>query len=285
MLKKANRTVMNMGLAALLVPAALTFSTTSASANDGGAAPAPVQEKVMPTSVPQQQATTTTNQKVIVNVSALNIRQGASFSSPVVGTATQGQEFAILKEANGLVEIAPNKWISKSSSYVTIASGKPNTTSQVKGVSTSTPSTSTASASTSTSAAQETSTPAPAPTTSTASGSTVNVARSLVGSPYQWAGNTPSGFDCSGFIAYVFNHSGHSISRTSVANYWNMATKISSPQPGDLVFFQNTYTSGPSHMGIYIGNGQMIHAGSHGVAVADLDVSYYQDHFLGYGRF
>ncbi|MBV6734119.1 protease [Priestia megaterium] len=281
MLKKANRTVMNMGLAALLVPAALTFSTTSASANDGGAAPAPVQEKVTP-SVPQQQATTTTNQKVIVNVSALNIRQGASFSSPVVGTATQGQEFAILKEANGLVEIAPNKWISKSSSYVTIASGKPSA-SQVKGVSTSTPSTSTAS--TSTSAAQETSTPAPAPTTSTASGSTVNVARSLVGSPYQWAGNTPSGFDCSGFIAYVFNHSGHSISRTSVANYWNMATKISSPQPGDLVFFQNTYTSGPSHMGIYIGNGQMIHAGSHGVAVADLDVSYYQDHFLGYGRF
>jgi cell wall-associated NlpC family hydrolase len=271
-----------MGLAALLVPAALTFSTTSASANDGGAAPAPVQEKVTP-SVPQQQATTTTtNQKVIVNVSALNIRQGASFSSPVVGTATQGQEFAILKEANGLVEIAPNKWISKSSSYVTIASGKPSA-SQVKGVSTSTPSTSTASASTS--AAQETSTPAPAPTTSTASGSTVNVARSLVGSPYQWAGNTPSGFDCSGFIAYVFNHSGHSISRTSVANYWNMATKISSPQPGDLVFFQNTYTSGPSHMGIYIGNGQMIHAGSHGVAVADLDVSYYQDHFLGYGRF
>jgi cell wall-associated NlpC family hydrolase len=271
-----------MGLAALLVPAALTFSTTSASANDGGAAPAPVQEKVTP-SVPQQQATTT-NQKVIVNVSALNIRQGASFSSPVVGTATQGQEFAILKEANGLVEIAPNKWISKSSSYVTIASGKPSA-SQVKGVSTSTPSTSTASASASTSAAQETSTPAPAPTTSTASGSTVNVARSLVGSPYQWAGNTPSGFDCSGFIAYVFNHSGHSISRTSVANYWNMATKISSPQPGDLVFFQNTYTSGPSHMGIYIGNGQMIHAGSHGVAVADLDVSYYQDHFLGYGRF
>ncbi|WVE35118.1 protease, partial [Priestia megaterium] len=66
MLKKANRTVMNMGLAALLVPAALTFSTTSASANDGGAAPAPVQEKVTP-SVPQQQATTT-NQKVIVNV-------------------------------------------------------------------------------------------------------------------------------------------------------------------------------------------------------------------------
>ncbi|MGE7713417.1 NlpC/P60 family protein [Priestia megaterium] len=281
MLKKANRTVMNMGLAALLVPAALTFSTTSASANDGGAAPASVQEKVTP-SVPQQQATPTTNQKVIVNVSALNIRQGASFSSPVVGTATQGQEFAILKEANGLVEIAPNKWISKSSSYVTIASGKPSA-SQVKGVSTSTPSTSTASASTS--AAQETSTPAPAPTTSTASGSTVNVARSLVGSPYQWAGNTPSGFDCSGFIAYVFNHSGHSISRTSVANYWNMATKISSPQPGDLVFFQNTYTSGPSHMGIYIGNGQMIHAGSHGVAVADLDVSYYQDHFLGYGRF
>ena len=69
MLKKANRTVMNMGLAALLVPAALTFSTTSASANDGGAAPAPVQEKVTP-SAPQQHAPTTTNKKVIVNVSA-----------------------------------------------------------------------------------------------------------------------------------------------------------------------------------------------------------------------
>jgi cell wall-associated NlpC family hydrolase len=100
--------------------------------------------------------------------------------------------------------------------------------------------------------------------------------------PYVWASASPSngGFDCSGFISYVFG-----VGRQDVNGYWNSVSKVSSPQPGDLVFFQNTYKDGPSHIGIYVGNDQMIHAGDKGIAYASLSSSYNQKHFLGYGRF
>ena len=99
--------------------------------------------------------------------------------------------------------------------------------------------------------------------------------------PYVWASASPSngGFDCSGFISYVFG-----VGRQDVAGYWNSVSKVSSPQPGDLVFFQGTYKAGPSHIGIYVGNDQMIHAGDKGIAYSSLSSSYNQKHFLGYGR-
>ncbi len=100
--------------------------------------------------------------------------------------------------------------------------------------------------------------------------------------PYVWGSASPSngGFDCSGFISYVYG-----VGRQDVAGYWNSVSKVSSPQPGDLVFFQGTYKAGPSHIGIYVGNGQMIHAGDKGIAYSSLSDSYNQKHFLGYGRF
>ena len=75
--------------------------------------------------------------------------------------------------------------------------------------------------------------------------------------------------------------------RTSVAGYWGMVTKISDPQPGDLVFLQNTYKAGPSHLGIYLGNGEYIHAADEttGVIKSKINSSYTQKHFLGYARF
>ena len=88
------------------------------------------------------------------------------------------------------------------------------------------------------------------------------------------------GFDCSGFISYIFG-----VGRQDVAGYWNSVSKVGSPQPGDLVFFQGTYKAGPSHIGIYVGNGQMIHASDKGIAYGDINSSYNQKHFLGYGRF
>lgn len=99
--------------------------------------------------------------------------------------------------------------------------------------------------------------------------------------PYVWGSASPSngGFDCSGFISYIYG-----VGRQDVAGYWNSVSKVSSPQPGDLVFFQGTYKPGPSHIGIYVGNGQMIHAGDKGIAYASLSSSYNQKHFLGYGR-
>ncbi|ARO21296.1 N-acetylmuramoyl-L-alanine amidase [Bacillus tropicus] len=120
-------------------------------------------------------------------------------------------------------------------------------------------------------------TPGPAPVPGV-----IGKAQQYLGLPYVWGSASPSngGFDCSGFISYVFG-----VGRQDVAGYWNSVSKVSSPQPGDLVFFQGTYKAGPSHIGIYVGNDQMIHAGDKGIAYSSLSSSYNQKHFLGYGRF
>ncbi|WP_219375310.1 C40 family peptidase [Bacillus mycoides] len=122
--------------------------------------------------------------------------------------------------------------------------------------------------------------PAPTPPAPPAPG-VIGKAQQYLGMPYVWGSASPSngGFDCSGFISYVFG-----VGRQDVAGYWNSVSKVSSPQPGDLVFFQGTYKAGPSHIGIYVGNDQMIHAGDKGIAYASLSSSYNQKHFLGYGR-
>ncbi|WP_436864723.1 NlpC/P60 family protein [Bacillus fungorum] len=127
---------------------------------------------------------------------------------------------------------------------------------------------------------QETKKPEPAPTPN--AGGVIGKAQGYLGLPYVWGSASPSngGFDCSGFISYIFG-----VGRQDVAGYWNSVSKVSSPQPGDLVFFQGTYKPGPSHIGIYVGNGQMIHAGDKGIAYSSLSSSYNQKHFLGYGRF
>jgi cell wall-associated NlpC family hydrolase len=116
-------------------------------------------------------------------------------------------------------------------------------------------------------------------------GGVVDYAMQFMGVPYVFGGTSPSGFDCSGFIWYVYSHTGHNLARGNVATYWNQVTKVSSPEPGDLVFLQNTYINGPSHMGIYIGGNQMIHAGSKGIGAVSLSSSFVRSHFLGYGRF
>lgn len=115
--------------------------------------------------------------------------------------------------------------------------------------------------------------------------SIVDYALQYQGVPYVFGGTSPSGFDCSGFIWYVYSHNGYGISRGNVKTYWSNATKISSPQPGDLVFLKNTYINGPSHMGIYIGGNKMVHAGSKGISVISLSNSWVRSHFLGYGKF
>lgn len=108
-------------------------------------------------------------------------------------------------------------------------------------------------------------------------------AKKYIGTPYVWGGSAPGGFDCSGFTQYVLNRCGISIPRTTAEQY-SVGTYISKGklQPGDLVFLQNTYRAGISHVGIYIGNGQMIHASSSkGVTVSNLSGSYYVEHYYG----
>lgn len=114
----------------------------------------------------------------------------------------------------------------------------------------------------------------------------VNTAKQYIGVPYLWGGSTPSGFDCSGFVQYVFNLHGIQLPRTS-QQQWNVGTSVSKAnlQPGDLVFFANTYTSGISHLGIYVGDNQFIHASSSkGVIISSLINSYWATRYYGAKR-
>jgi peptidoglycan DL-endopeptidase LytE len=126
--------------------------------------------------------------------------------------------------------------------------------------------------------ANVTSTPISAPTVSKVQ-MVMDEAKKYIGIPYLWGGSTPAGFDCSGLTSYVFNKVGITIPRTA-ATQWSGLKTVSSPNPGDLVFFE-TYAPGPSHVGIYLGNNQFIQAGSKGVSIADMTNSYWKPRYLG----
>ncbi|MEH7125939.1 LysM peptidoglycan-binding domain-containing protein [Bacillus sp. JJ1773] len=105
-------------------------------------------------------------------------------------------------------------------------------------------------------------------------------AKKYIGVPYVWGGSSPAGFDCSGYLNYVFNHAGISIPRT-VLTIWNATKSVSSPDIGDIVFF-NTSSAGPSHAGIYLGNNKFIHSGSStGVTISDMTLTYWKTRYLG----
>ncbi len=120
------------------------------------------------------------------------------------------------------------------------------------------------------------------PAMSATAAAIVATAKSCLGVPYKWGGESMKGFDCSGLIQYVFAKNGISIGRT-VKKQYAAGTPISKSalQPGDLVFFKNTYTTGLSHAGIYIGNGKFIHASSDGVMTSSLSNSYWSNHYYG----
>lgn len=107
----------------------------------------------------------------------------------------------------------------------------------------------------------------------------IDEAKKYIGTPYLWGGNTTSGFDCSGFVKYVFAKFGVSLPRTTETQ-WTATTPVNAPSIGDLVFFQ-TYKPGPSHVGIYLGNNKFISAASSGVTISDLTSSYWGTRYLG----
>lgn len=112
-------------------------------------------------------------------------------------------------------------------------------------------------------------------------------AEKYLGYPYIWGGSNPNtSFDCSGYVSWVINHSGWNVGRLGAQGLCNICTPVTGAQarPGDLIFFKGTYdTPGVSHVGIYVGNGMMIHCGNP-ISYANVNTTYWKNHFYAYGR-
>ncbi|NKW95095.1 C40 family peptidase [Bacillus toyonensis] len=206
-----------------------------------------------------------------INASALNVRSGEGTNYRIIGALSQGQKVQVISENSGWSKINYNgqngyigtRFLSKTP--VGGAVDKPNNNNNNNQNNNNTGNNNTGNNSGDTS-------------------SLLAYAKSMQGVPYVWGGTSANGVDCSGYIYHVFKKFGHNISRQSVAGYWSSLPKTSSPQPGDLIYFQNTYKAGPSHMGIYLGGGSFIQSGDKGVAIASLSNSYWKSHFLGYTK-
>lgn len=118
----------------------------------------------------------------------------------------------------------------------------------------------------------------------------IREAEKYLGYPYVWGGSNPStSFDCSGFVSYVINHCGNGWSvgrQTANGLLTNCCTRVSRDEakPGDLIFFKGTYeTTGASHVGIYVGNGMMIHCGNP-IQYTSINTNYWRNHFYTFGR-
>jgi len=121
-----------------------------------------------------------------------------------------------------------------------------------------------------------------------AAGDVVQTAQKYKGAKYVMGGSTPKGFDCSGFVWYVYSKAtGMEIGR-SVTEQWKQGKSVAKGSwlPGDIVFFENTFDRGLSHDGIYIGGNDFIHAENEGtgVVISTLASGYYDDHYAGARR-
>jgi cell wall-associated NlpC family hydrolase len=181
-----------------------------------------------------------------VNVSALNLRSGPNTDSSRILVLRQGDTVALLSLSGGWYKISYKGTVGYvSAAYIT--PGEP--------------------------AAQGSGPVAQA----------VALAKSYLGVRYVYGGSSPSGFDCSGFTQYIYRQLGHSLNRTASAQLQNgAAVSLGNLQSGDLVFFRAPDSSKPAtHVGIYIGNGQFIHASSTGrkVMISDLSSGWYHSIF------
>lgn len=194
--------------------------------------------------------------KGTVTASALNIRSGPSTSNSVIGTAYKGNTVDILSSSNGWykVKLSNGKTGWASSQYIS-TSGNNNNESNSGG------------GSTEAGNAQ----------------SIINLVKAQLGKPYVWGAEGPNSFDCSGLVYYVYGKNGVRMPRTS-REQANVGTTVSQSQlkPGDLIFSSTDGSGGVNHVGIYIGNGQMVHAPKPGdvVKTTSISSSYWQNTFV-----
>ena len=205
------------------------------------------------------QTNETSTTKYISASSGLNVRKGPSTSYSVISTLAKGTKVTVKSTSNGWSKITSGSITGYvNSSYLT--SKKPSTTTSSNSSSSSTNSST---------------------STSNSASKVISYAKKLLGKPYVWGAQGPNGFDCSGFTYYVFNNSaGITLPRTSSAqSKYGKSVSKSNLKAGDLIFFD---TVGPNngavtHVGLYIGNGQFIHAasGQGKVVINNLNSSYY----------
>ena len=232
----------------------------------------------------QQPAENTPIKTQYINSSTVNVRQEANTSSTIVTTASLNTEVQVYSEEGGWSRVRVNNvegYIATS-----LLSDSRQETSRSQSTSRKTSSTkSTKKTTTNQSKTQNTTTETTSVPSSSNGSAIVATAKKYLGYKYVYGGSSPStGFDCSGFTSYVFKQHGITLNRTSAGQYSNgVAVSRSNLQPGDLVMFGK---SSITHVAIYIGGGQIIHAStpSTGVRIDSLSTGYYNNNYYGARR-
>ncbi len=278
-------------------------------------------------STPSNSGTQSVSKTVYISASSLNVRSGAGTSYSVIGNLKKGNSASVVASTNGWYKIKYGSGYGYISSKYTTSQVPSNTTSSVapttstnKTVYTTTTLNVRSGAGTSYSvvgvlgsgkaasvvgtsgswykikygsgygyiSSKYTTSSAPSNGGSTSGSSIASYAKSFLGCSYVYGAAGPRTFDCSGLTQYVYAHFGKSIPRTSASQYAS-CKKISKSQlqPGDLMFFSSSSGGGVSHVGIYVGNGQMVHAANSrtGVCMDSINSSYYVKNYVGSGRY
>jgi len=190
--------------------------------------------------------------QVTITGSAVNVRAGAGTNYDVIGAAYRGQMFPVLGKENGWYKISFNNASGfVSGDYVTLGNGEVVASADSKGQ------------------------------------QIVQTAKQHLGKPYVYGASGPYAFDCSGFTSYIYKQYGYSLNRTSEGQALNgVAVSKDNLQAGDILLFTYRGMYGIGHVGIYIGDGKMIHAGnsSTGVIISEAFSGYYGARYVGARR-
>ena len=215
--------------------------------------------------------TPSTGKKGTVTASALNIRSGASTSHSIVTKAYKGNTVEILESSNGWhkVKLSNGKIGWGSAQYISTSSVDNTTNGNTSQESTQAPSNNENNVSGTQSSSKVQ--------------AIVNTAKAQIGKKKAWGAEGPNAFDCSGLTYYIYKQNGITIPRTSreQSNFGTTVSK-SNLQPGDLLFFSTDGSGGVSHVGIYVGNGQMVHVSSskNSVISTSINTSYWQKAYI-----